>query len=225
MKSLRVGRGAAIALGLCVVVGVLGALTNGGKSSTGSATVVPKATSTAVGRQPAQLPPTSAPRPTSVLATATPEPTKPDPTARPAGPVAAQNANLRAGPGTAFAKVGSVKAGGVLEIVGRNESGEWLELKDGRWIAAFLVANAPAAVPIAAGIPVLPTTASRAAPAQPALPSADVSTCDCSGNLYNCSDFQAFDAQACYLRCLKLVGTDVHDLDRDHDGSACEWEY
>jgi hypothetical protein len=57
------------------------------------------------------------------------------------------------------------------------------------------------------------------------LPDAASSSCDCSANIYNCADFEPFDAQSCYLRCLQLAGRDVHDLDGDNDGSACEWEY
>jgi len=47
--------------------------------------------------------------------------------------------------------------------------------------------------------------------------------CDCSGNLYNCSDFKTHDeAQACYEHCLSLTGKDVHRLDGNGDGEACE---
>lgn len=58
-----------------------------------------------------------------------------------------QNANLRAGPGTDYPKIGSAAAGTTLTIIGRNEAGDWLmiERPDGSraWIAAFLVDNAP----------------------------------------------------------------------------------
>jgi len=47
--------------------------------------------------------------------------------------------------------------------------------------------------------------------------------CDCSRNLYNCSDFRTHDeAQACFEHCLSLTGRDVHRLDGDRDGKACE---
>jgi micrococcal nuclease len=47
--------------------------------------------------------------------------------------------------------------------------------------------------------------------------------CDCSGNLYNCSDFKTqAEAQACYERCMKEKGFDIHKLDRDGDGRVCE---
>lgn len=50
-----------------------------------------------------------------------------------------------------------------------------------------------------------------------------VSGCKCSGNLYNCSDFARHkEAQGCYERCMKLKGRDVHQLDGNGDGQACE---
>lgn len=47
----------------------------------------------------------------------------------------------------------------------------------------------------------------------------------CTANIYNClEDFGGSHtrAQHVYKTCLKQVGTDVHDLDRDSDGIACE---
>jgi len=47
--------------------------------------------------------------------------------------------------------------------------------------------------------------------------------CDCSGNLYNCSDFKTHaEAQACYEHCLRVTGKDIHGLDGNGDGKACE---
>ena len=47
--------------------------------------------------------------------------------------------------------------------------------------------------------------------------------CECWANLYNCSDFgtQA-EAQTCFDFCMATVGYDVHRLDGDGDGIACE---
>lgn len=56
--------------------------------------------------------------------------------------------NLRAGPGTDFAVVGTVAAGEPLDIVGQNGDGSWFALSNGAWIAAFLVNNAPAGLPV-----------------------------------------------------------------------------
>ncbi len=45
----------------------------------------------------------------------------------------------------------------------------------------------------------------------------------CVANIYNCSDFEIHEeAQGAYETCMEQVGTDVHDLDRDNDGIACE---
>jgi hypothetical protein len=45
----------------------------------------------------------------------------------------------------------------------------------------------------------------------------------CSANVYNCSDFSTqAGAQACHDYCWGLVGFDVHELDSDGDGEACE---
>lgn len=45
----------------------------------------------------------------------------------------------------------------------------------------------------------------------------------CSNNFYNCADFVTHDeAQAVYDYCMAQVGFDVHRLDRDNDGIACE---
>ena len=49
------------------------------------------------------------------------------------------------------------------------------------------------------------------------------SNCNCSGNIYNCSDFKTQkEAQGCFDHCKKVKGRDVHKLDRDGDGRVCE---
>jgi len=47
--------------------------------------------------------------------------------------------------------------------------------------------------------------------------------CDCSGNLFNCDDFATqANAQACYDYCKSQGKGDIHGLDANKDGSACE---
>jgi len=47
--------------------------------------------------------------------------------------------------------------------------------------------------------------------------------CDCDSNTYNCSDFSTHaEAQALHDCCMQKVGSDIHGLDGDDDGSACE---
>ena len=46
---------------------------------------------------------------------------------------------------------------------------------------------------------------------------------DCSGNRYNCSDFKTQkQAQECYDHCWQMKNRDVHKLDGDGNGKACE---
>ena len=48
--------------------------------------------------------------------------------------------------------------------------------------------------------------------------------CNCGGDYYDCPDFPTqATAQACFDYCWSVVGYDVHWLDRDGDGIACEW--
>jgi len=50
-----------------------------------------------------------------------------------------QGSNLRAGPGTVYARVGSRTAGSIITIIGANAAGDWYQLDTGQWLAAFLV--------------------------------------------------------------------------------------
>jgi hypothetical protein len=53
--------------------------------------------------------------------------------------------------------------------------------------------------------------------------SSSSAVCDCSSNLYNCADFATqADAQKCYDYCISQGVGDIHRLDADHDGIACE---
>lgn len=77
------------------------------------------------------------------------------PPTSPAGPRANTAANLRAGPGTNYDKIGSAASGQVLDIIARNPAGDWYQLRGGAWISADLVTAAPV-VPVAAAIPTVP---------------------------------------------------------------------
>lgn len=47
-------------------------------------------------------------------------------------------------------------------------------------------------------------------------------SCACYANLYNCADFSTqSEAQECFEYC-GGISNDIHDLDRDNDGLACE---
>jgi len=102
------------------------------------------------------------PRPTGTMAPAVAA--TPVPTAAPAaegaatGPVANGNGNLRAGPGTNFAKAGGVASGQALAVVGKTSAEDWYKLADGNWIVAFLVDGAPADVAVVVDLPTAPPT-------------------------------------------------------------------
>lgn len=54
--------------------------------------------------------------------------------------------------------------------------------------------------------------------------SGNSATCTCSYNSYDCGDFPSQqDAQACYNYCMSKIGSDIHWLDDDGDGQACEY--
>ena len=53
-----------------------------------------------------------------------------------------RDANLRAGPGTSYAIVGTARTGQPITIVETNATGDWHQLDTGQWIAAFLVNSA-----------------------------------------------------------------------------------
>ena len=48
--------------------------------------------------------------------------------------------------------------------------------------------------------------------------------CSCRSDRYNCADFKTRrEAREKYECCMRKVGYDVHNLDGDSDGVACEW--
>ncbi|OGO43041.1 MAG: hypothetical protein A2Z04_08815 [Chloroflexi bacterium RBG_16_57_9] len=182
----------------------------------------------------AQAGPTAEPTATTEPTATVEPPVTPEPPVA-SGPVAAVDANVREGPGTDYAVVIVASAGQVLTVTGQDSSGEWLQLGSGYWIAAELVANIPADLPVTAVVAQLPGGNPTASPVESTPGGWEKedrgvifrSECACDqGNTLNCGDFgRAMDAQACYLRCLDLAGLDVHQLDRDDDGSACEWSW
>ena len=52
-----------------------------------------------------------------------------------------------------------------------------------------------------------------------------VTTCSCRSDRYDCKDFKTrYEANDKYDCCMRKVGYDVHNLDGDSDGIACEWQ-
>ena len=56
------------------------------------------------------------------------------------------------------------------------------------------------------------------------LESKTATACSCRSDRYNCDDFKTRrEAREKYKCCMQKVGYDVHNLDGDSDGIACEW--
>ena len=132
-----------------------------------------------------------------------------------------KGANLRGGPGTNYPVVGGVKAGDALSIVARNTKGDWYQLANGAWIAASLVANAPAGLPVAAVIPIPPPipTAPPVVRAPQAVPAQQCDPCYPGVCIPLVSyDLDCPEVPFCQFR----VTCDPHRFDGDHDGVGCE---
>lgn len=152
--------------------------------------------------------------------------------------------NLRGGPGVNYSVISTLSPGEELEIVGRNQDSTWWQvtLPDGglAWAAAEVVSTRdvdetaiplvePPATPTAAPQPT-PTEAPLPTPTpQPAAPTSAPAqpqpgpACSCSGDAYNCGDFNTHsEAQGCFDYCRSNGTGDIHRLDSDNDGIACE---
>ena len=140
-----------------------------------------------------------------------------------------RNANLRSGPGTNYPVAGGVKTGQALTITGRNQAGDWLQLADGKWIAAFLVNNAPVGLAIVGASvaqPLQPVAQPTPAPqptATPAPPTAAGPECDPSyPGICIPPNSPDLDCGEIGYRRFQVLPPDPHRFDGDHDGIGCE---
>jgi hypothetical protein len=194
--------------------------------------------------------PTNTPRSTNTpLPTGTPEPVLVPATATPATPhiiAGVDGVNLRTGPGTNYTRVGYLDPGAEAQVTGCY-GGWWQILYDGTqcWVYGEIVnafnaegvpevepppspipppptaTSLPTELPTATPAPVLPTD--TPAPVSPTDTPQPAAVCNCSGDTYNCGDFSTHaQAQACYEYCKSLGCGDIHRLDKDGNGVACE---
>jgi hypothetical protein len=176
--------------------------------------------------------PTPSPAPT---ASPMPSPTPPfTATPRLTVPTVLDSANLRSGPGTAYAVVGSAANGQPLIVDGRNAAGDWLHLASGAWIAAFLVTNAPAGLPEVAAlpIPVAPVPVAPVRSGATSIESAQPQAAPAAPDRNNCdpsypavcipSPPPDLDCGEIPYRRFAVVGSDPHGFDGDNDGMGCE---
>ena len=149
---------------------------------------------------------------------------------------ASTGVNLRAGPGTNYDKVGGLKEGEGLELLGKTADGAWYSVKLASgataWVSAAYVTTdwdlSALATVAASDIPTPPPATNTPKPAPTSTPvpkptAAPQPVCDCGGDYYNCSSFGSWNsAQACYNYCKSVGRGDIHRLDGDNDGTACE---
>lgn len=117
---------------------------------------------------PTAMPPTA----TALPPTATATPTAPAVVAKlssqPQGVVRIDGLRLRKGPGTMYVALGALYADDVIEVAGRNEAADWLQVvvTDGRsgWVSAeYVDLDMPvASVPVAPDVPPTPQPAATA---------------------------------------------------------------
>lgn len=144
----------------------------------------------------AAVEPTDAPKPTatatvgSVTATNTPTPVPPTntpalptdtpvpPAATPAQPssIVNRSSNVRGGPGTDHAIVGTAAKGDTVQIIASDGTGDWVQITlaggAGGWMATFLIDGIPDDVPVAKVIPTPPEAVAPTAATAPAEPAA-----------------------------------------------------
>jgi hypothetical protein len=155
------------------------------------------------------------------------------------GPVANSTSPLYSAPDLASAVVGQVTVGEQLTIIGWYTEGTWYLLANGFWIPGGAVNNAPLSLPLVFPTPTFtpsPTATTTPTPLPTETPiAADTPTptptsleqpvCDCSGDTYDCLGnifANRAESQRCFEYCFRQTGLDIHLLDPNLNGLACE---
>jgi len=169
------GIGFVAILGLGIVGSLFGDPAPASPKALPTRTALPTWTPTAQSSAPGDAPTVTPAQPVMVPAlTDTPVPAAtatveavPVPTETPLPPVIVlptvnSAANLRSGPGTGYAVVGSASSGQVIDVVGRTGDNQWYQMADGGWIYAGLVDGVAAETAVVTDIPALPVQAAPA---------------------------------------------------------------
>ena len=146
---------------------------------------------------------------------------------------------LYAAPDVRSTVVGQAITGTSLDIVAVHTEGSWFLLTNGLWIPASAVSNAPRQLPLVVPtitpVPTptftitptpLPTVGTPGTETPTPLPtSLDQAICSCNADAYACLGnvfpSQAA-AQACFEYCFRETSQDIHALDPNANGLACE---
>lgn len=126
----------------------------------------------------------------------------------------------------ALSRFASVRLAAEVDFGPKTTATATIALTPRAWLPYIIQSNAPTATftptrtptitrtPTATNTPTETATATATDPGGP---------CGCSFNQYNCSDFSTqAEAQACYNYCVSQGAGDIHGLDSDDDGEACE---
>ena len=157
----------------------------------------------------------------------------------PLGPIANTNGPLYGGPDLNAAIVGQITAGEQLLIIGIYTEGTWYLLANGMWLPGNLVDNAPLTLPLVfPTVTPIPTNTPTITPTplptatlvgsvtpSPTPTSLEVPVCDCSGDHLDCLGnifANRAAAQGCFEYCFRQTGLDIHLLDPNLNGVACE---
>jgi len=132
-------RGTFLCVAICLVTLVVGGC---------GATPTPTPSAAVTPRPPAPTP-TAPP-------TATPAP-EPTPTPIPTAIVTADALNLRSGPGTEYDRMGLVRLGDELKVVGRNEAGDWIAVVAPGGINAWVAVEYTKLNAAVEALPIAPT--------------------------------------------------------------------
>jgi hypothetical protein len=129
--------------------------------------------------------------------------------------------------------------GDQLTIVGLYTEGTWYLLVNGLWIPGAAVNNVPLTLPLVfptnTPVPsntptITPTPSPTATPVgsptvTPTPTSLDQAVCDCSADNLDCLGnifANRAQAQQCFEYCFRQTGKDIHLLDPNLNGMACE---
>ncbi len=147
---------------LLIAIVVLGGCGNRGGSREEA---TPEPTVTPLGEEVAVIP-TFTPTPVPLDPTPTAVPTSvPTPTPVPnRARINVVQANLRAGPGTAYALIGQLTENTNVRPVAQTSDRLWLKLDTGAWIFAELVDDIPLGLPVETNLPPTPTVTSTPVP-------------------------------------------------------------
>lgn len=116
----------------------------------------------------------------------------------------------------------------VMQAIGATQTAAALLLPTNTFTAIFTETLVLLPTDTATSAPTIeaPTLAPAATLTQVVIPptlAPSAGVCSCSGDSLNCSDFSSHTrAQACFDYCVSVGAGDIHRLDNNGDGDACE---